>query len=127
MAARTQTVVRARTLIEQGADDIPTGPIVEVISGADRILAGGIVELVRLELADLYEISRSDARHAGIDVVKAQTCRVARSFEGVRIGRAECPLPDVLRGAGEYAIARTLIEGLFCRCYFPSYPLVISI
>src|ERR1700730_8988751 len=49
MAARTKTVVRARTLIDLGADNVPAGPIVEIITGADRILAGGIVEQISLQ------------------------------------------------------------------------------
>src|ERR1700726_114640 len=44
MTAGPKTIMRARTLIELGADNVPTSPVVEVVTGADRILAGGIVE-----------------------------------------------------------------------------------
>src|SRR5258708_362410 len=115
MAARTKTVMRARALREHGADDIPTGPIVEVVTGADRILAGRIVEQVRLVLADVHG---NCAGYAGIDVVEAQTRRVAGGLEGMSIGRAQGPLTNELRGAGEHAIARPLIKRLLDRRYF---------
>src|SRR5882724_10578911 len=44
MAARAETIMRARSLVELRADDIPAGPVVEVVARANRILAGGIVE-----------------------------------------------------------------------------------
>src|ERR1700730_416998 len=125
MAARTKTVVRARALSEHGAHYVPTGPVVEVVTGSDRILAGGIVEYVGLELADLYERSGSNARYAGIDVVEAQTCRIAGGLEGVSIGPAHGPLlPDELRNTSEHTIARPFIEGLFERQDLAPHPLI---
>src|ERR1700704_4293053 len=112
MAARTKTVVRARTLIDLGADNVPAGPVVEVVTSAHRILVGGIVESIRLELADVYD---SCARYTGIDGVEAQTCGVTGSFKGVSIRRTQGPLTNELRGAREHAVARTLIERLFGR------------
>src|SRR6202043_1695495 len=73
VAARTKTIMRARALIEQGADNVPTGPVVEVVTGADRVLAGGIVEQVSLQCC----LGCKDW------IVDAQHGRIARTLEGV--------------------------------------------
>src|SRR5215471_1656522 len=78
VTARTEAVMRAHSLSKYSADNIPACPLVEVVAGADRILVGGVVELIRLELAwlpirsELDKISRGRARYAGIRVVETQ-------------------------------------------------------
>ena len=47
--------------------------------------------------------------------------------ERVGVGRTQGPLADALRGAGEYTIARALIEGLLDGSYFAPDPLVEGI
>src|SRR6202022_762386 len=63
VTARTKTVVRARTLIDLGTDNVPTGPIVEEVTGADRILAGGIVEQISLQCQHRCKHRIVDAQH----------------------------------------------------------------
>jgi len=65
------------------------------VKPADRILAGIIREQV-----SLYRWRTCKDR-----IVDAQHGRVARTLEGVGVGSADCPLPDILRGAGEHGIA----------------------
>src|ERR1700730_702387 len=121
MAARAKTVVRAHALREHGADNVPAGPVVEVVTSSNGVLGGIIAEQVRLKLAD---VDRSCARHTGKDVVEAQTCGVARALKGVGIGPADSPLADHLSDASEYRITRSLVEGLFERKDLAPNPLV---
>ena len=106
--------MRSRTLVELRGNDVPAGPIVEVVTGADRILAGVICEQVSLQ-------GRGRRKHGIID---AQHRGVARTTEGVGIGPADCPLANHLGGACKHGVAGAFIEGLLDRSYFASNPLV---
>src|ERR1700694_2663476 len=46
--ACTEAEVRARTVLEPGADQVPAGPLVEPIFGTDRVLVGRLVKTVLL-------------------------------------------------------------------------------
>src|SRR5262249_26663411 len=89
VAARSQAVVRSRTILEPRADQIDAEVLVETVARADGVHVGLV-----LWIAD-------DAR---------EDSRVARSFEGVGPGRAEPPHADELRQAGVGAVARALVE-----------------
>src|SRR5947209_16739594 len=67
VAAGAETVMRAYALIDLGADDVPAGPIVEVVARANGVLACRVIELV-----SLYVCQRCTDR-----IVGAQHCRVA--------------------------------------------------
>src|SRR5450432_987766 len=53
VTASTETVVRAEPLIDLGVDDVPAGPVVEVVTCAGRILGSVVAEQVPLILADV--------------------------------------------------------------------------
>src|SRR6185437_7644025 len=91
MSAGAETVVPTLSLRELAGDKVPAGPAAEVITNADRVLVGGIRELVCLNGRKRRECGRIDAQGRG----------VARGAVGVRIGTVDRPFADILRRAHE--------------------------
>src|SRR5665213_4438651 len=66
MSAGAETVVPTLPLREFAGDDVPTGPFAEVVTEADRILIGGILEQVSLNGRRRRQCRRIDAQCGGV-------------------------------------------------------------
>src|SRR5216683_58847 len=117
VTARAETVMRTRTLTELGGDDVPAGPVVEVIAGADRILGSIIREQVALQGWCACEGRIIDTQHGGI----------ARTLEGMGVGPADGPFADHLGCTGEHGVAGSFVEWLFGRGHVSPYPLIVGV